>query len=221
MMKKLIAIFILLLTLNTILKAQNKYFRDLNEQNIGEEQFYEKIKSNSLGWGYVKIDTAVIVEISQKFREAKLPLSVVKQIRNSLEDYSKQQIDSSSLLIISYFSGIEHLECKCLLNDSLFIKKTQLELAYKINKIKGSKLFTLLDKKFNQNVKYQGLINPYRDENNILGHFFKLQYPLASYLIIRSDGKYLAVFGTIPNTIDLYRAVKQLSKRKFKNFEEI
>ncbi|WP_131536828.1 hypothetical protein [Pedobacter nototheniae] len=178
--------------------SQRICYSDQNGHPISEQECKDQIVKEKLGWGYVKTDTAIVYQLSATTKQGKLPLDFVKKIRSALEKYSSGNIDSNSLLVIKYYTGIEHLlhpAFKTMKKDA----NHSITWAKYLQDLGNLKCYYIYSSALSSDNSYRGLYNNFRDELNIFDQFFALQYPSFSDIFIRPDGRYYIFYGVSVN----------------------
>lgn len=178
--------------------SQKICYLDRNGHPISEQECNNQIEKEKLGWGYVKTDTGIVYQLSATTKQGKLPLNFVKKIRSALEKYSSKNIDSNSLLVIRYYTGIEHL-----IRPGFKVMKADdhhsRDWAKQMQRMGNVKYYNIYSYSLSPDSSYIGLYNNFRDEFNIFDQFFELQYPLFNDICIRPDGSYYIFYGVTMN----------------------
>ena len=210
----LVAVGLLCLLRPTLLCAQKMYYIDQNQKSVSVSEFNQSVLKNKVGWGYDKTDTATFVRLSLSYAQGKLPISYVSQIRKLLETYSTSKIDTNSLLIVSYYTGIEHKIRKgypLMTKDDHHLKAHDQFL----KKLGNIRYFNIYDKKLHPDSVYKAFYHNFRDSEGFFAKFFDLQYPLINDIIIRPDGRYLIAYGITVNEINRYKIIKEMLKPNY------
>ena len=195
-MKKILTLIFFLITINCLFcQIQNskiEYFDELGKK-ITQDQYVEKIKSQK--FTTIVTDTTNNVHLTQKIQAGKI---TNKQKFDSIisRDFGNKY-NSNLPLVIIYYPGRDY--CNKANNGKKWnpIKNRYYnELEKGLRKLGKHNMFYVY--KSNNGLKEgnKGYKKWYSDPDGIFEKlFFKYHYPCNSYIILKPDAKYIAIYG--------------------------
>jgi len=191
-MRKIFTSIVFGLVFTFSFSQEKEIYLDDDFRIISKEEF-DKASSNPFDYNLrFESDTTFVNIKVKREKEGKIALSLLESIKTYLSEISGQEIASEDALFINYYPGdgpsnTESYKANFREKYRYFYKKIE-----KAENIKQFSVYRSLDGIRGYGKKMEWL----PDEKNLIkDNFYPIPYPHGGYIIINSDGTYLAQRG--------------------------